>query len=203
MTESRSGVLMLVVGFVAIAAVMALLFSHGDVAPEPTGMPGAVATSGYGDDIASTGEREALYERERIPHDPNAAVLEAIRRDVGNPQLIGRHVTLHIDGASTVENLAAFWVGGGDHRVLVVMNRDTRTGAQRQIGDPPTHGISPGQPGQEVTISGTVQRLPRAEDMESWRLSRADRAALRADGVYIQAHTITGQEGAEPHPAGT
>lgn len=183
MERRQLGVWMLVIGFVAIGLVMVKLFSAAETG-QAAGAPGAIGTSGF-----EAGTAGGAHPADTS--DPNARVLESIARDADNPQLIGRPVTLHVDGQELGEQLAAFWVGDGGSRMLVVLNRDTRSSEQRQRGDAPSHGIAPAQPGQPVTITGTVQRLPRAEEMASWRLTAADRAALQDQKVYIQAHTVT------------
>lgn len=180
------GVWMLGIGFVAIALVMVKLFSAAEQ-QQGAGIPGTVGTAGteYGVSGSATGGAASEDVGGR-----NAEVLESIVRSGDDPRLIGRHVELQVDSERMEENLAAFWMGDGNRRVLVVLHRDTRTPSQRQDGEVASHGIAPAAPGQPVTISGTVQRLPRAEEMASWRLTRADRAALQGQRVYIRAHTV-------------
>lgn len=117
--------------------------------------------------------------------------LETITGSVDGHELIGRRVDLHVT-VQDIANDVAFWVGEGDNRVLVVMARDNRDGADRQRGVPASHGISPVKAGQMAAISGSVQRLPKAEDMFSWKLTRNEAAELADRRIYVRADTVTG-----------
>jgi hypothetical protein len=106
----------------------------------------------------------------------------------GRP-LIGRRVDLQVTVRDP--NDVAFWAGEGDNRVLVVFGRDSRDGAGRQEGLPSSHGIEPLQAGQAARVSGTIQRLPEAEQMYSWRLTGHDVAELAGRGIYVRADRVT------------
>lgn len=116
--------------------------------------------------------------------------IETITGTVDGHRLIGRRVDLHVN-VQNVVNDGAFWVGSGDNRLLVVIARDTRTGGQHQRGVAPSHGISPAHRGQKTTISGTIQKVPAAETMESWGLTTADKTELADRKIYIRADTVS------------
>ncbi len=127
--------------------------------------------------------------------DPSAVVppaiiqeLDTITGSVGGQQLIGRRVDLHV----TVQdpNDVSFWAGEGDNRVLVVMSRDNRDGATRQVGKPPTHAVQALRAGEQATVSGSIQRLPNAEEMFSWQLTRSEAAEALDRQFYIRADTV-------------
>jgi hypothetical protein len=104
----------------------------------------------------------------------------------------GQHVELRVQAADA-NNDSAFIVGTGDNRMLVVMNRDTRTSADRQQGVPSRHGIAPiDGGGHMVTIVGTIEARPRhAEEMASWNLTRSEKLLLAEKGVYVRADRVT------------
>jgi hypothetical protein len=109
---------------------------------------------------------------------------------VDGHELVGRRVDLHVT-VSDIANDVAFWVGEKDNRVLVVMARDNRDGARRQSGGVASHGIVPVHRGQQAAISGTVQRLPKAEEMFSWGLTNNEAAQLEGRPIYIRADRVT------------
>jgi hypothetical protein len=164
-----------------------------NVAPQATA--GSVGTSGAGNapEIEGSGGPPPV-----VP----AVIqeLDTITGSVDGQQLIGLRVDLHVR-VQAVPNEVVFWVGGRDNRVLVVLRRDHRDGKERQLGLPPRHGIAPVHTGQQATISGSVQRLPKAEEMYSWRLTEPDHAELLDRKMYIRADTVTtdghGEHGVE------
>jgi hypothetical protein len=115
--------------------------------------------------------------------------LETITGRVDGQELIGRRVDLHVR-VQDIANDTAFWVGEGDNRLLVVMGRDNRNTTKRAAGVPAAHGILPANAGQQVAISGSVQRLPKAEEMYSWQLTRTDAAELADRKFYIRADSV-------------
>jgi hypothetical protein len=148
--------------------------------------PGAIGTSGT--DVPKGADENA---------GPAAVVapaiiqeLETITGSVDGNELVGRRVDLHVT-VREIANETAFWIGEGDNRVLVVLGRDTRDGDDRQRGLPPSHRILTVHAGQQATVSGSVRRLPRAEEMHSWDLTRTDMAELRERPVYIRADAVT------------
>jgi hypothetical protein len=163
--------------------------------PGRIGVPGTPAPEINGGPVSTTGT-----DKPRGGDDnggPPAVVppaliqeLETITGSIDGNELVGRRVDLHVN-VSDIINDTAFWVGEGDNRVLVVTGRDNRDGSARQQGLPPRHGLMPVQGGQQATISGTVLRLPRAEEMYSWDLTRNDAAELKSRPIYIRADTVT------------
>lgn len=115
--------------------------------------------------------------------------LETITGSVDGQQLIGRRVDLHVRVQDP--NDVSFWAGDGDNRLLVVFGRDTRDGATRQVGRPPVHGIQPLQAGQQATVSGSIQRLPKAEEMFNWQLTRTEAAEALERQFYVRADSVT------------
>jgi len=154
--------------------------------PLPGATEGSVGTSGSGDapEIEGDGGQPPVV--------PPAIIqeLDTITGSVDGQELIGRRVDLHVV-VHSVPNEVAFWIGQGDNRVLVVLGRDNRGGKARQIGSPARHGISPVHAGQQATISGSVQKLPKAEEMHNWRLAKSDFAEVLDRKLYIRADTVT------------
>jgi hypothetical protein len=188
-------------GLVALSMVLAVLgvvwayqrdvrrAAEFDAAVTPaagTTTPGSVGTSGAGiaPGVADGGGPPAVVPPRIIQE------LDTITGSVDGQELIGRQVDLHVN-VHSVPNEVAFWIGEKDNRLLVVRARDNRDGTARQLGLPPRHGISPVHAGQQATVSGSIQRLPKAEEMYSWRLTEPDRAELVDRKLYIRADTVT------------
>jgi hypothetical protein len=111
--------------------------------------------------------------------------LDTITGSNDGHELIGRKVDLHV----TIEqhiNDVAFWIGNADNRILVVLGRDNRDGADRQRGRPSSTSLQ-ATGGSPVAVSGTIQGLPRPEAMYSWGLTNADRDELHQRRIYIRA----------------
>jgi hypothetical protein len=124
---------------------------------------------------------------------PRAAVIrdiEVITRVTDGHPLIGRTVELHVPVAGQA-NDQAFWIGSGDNRLLVVPHRDHRDGPERQEGLLASNDIAPLAIGETATISGSIQKLPQAEERLSWGLTKQDERAVAASGVYLRADTVT------------
>jgi hypothetical protein len=149
------------------------------VAPRPAGEPGAVATSGT---TAAASTSSAAVIRE----------LETITGAADGHELVGRKVDLHVPVQSRANDVS-FWVGEKDNRMLVVMERDRRTGAERQRGEPAMHYISPVHAGQQADIAGSIQKVPYEEAMYSWGLSTLDRRELAERPIYIRADSVTAE----------
>jgi hypothetical protein len=127
-----------------------------------------------------------------INTEANAATIRELDSIIGGhtaSELVGRHVELQVPVVSQ-NNLVAFWVGSPDDRLLVVLHRDVRDGHQRQVSDPPEHGIRTVEPGQQATISGTIQRVPDIEGRFSWDLTRQELKDVEARGFYLQADSL-------------
>jgi hypothetical protein len=154
-------------------------------APASEAMGGGVGTSGSRDDRTPRGTEDNSGPPAVVP----PAIIqefETVSGTVDGHELIGRRVDLHAV-VHDVANDVAFWAGEGDNRVLVVMGRDNRASDERQRGSPSKHNIKVVQGGQPTRIQGKVQRLPRAEEMFSWRLTRGEAAELRDRRIYIRA----------------
>ena len=197
-TRPRRGLTIVAMALVVVAACLYWVLRHDAGEGERFGAPpgsstpasmggnrGVAGTSG--DDVprAADGGGPAAVMPPAIIQE-----LETITGSVGGQQLIGQRVDLHVK-VQDIANDTAFWVGDGDNRLLVVMSRDNRTDAQRQAGLPASHGILPVQTGQQATIAGSIQRLPKPEEMFSWQLTRADAAELADRQFYIRADTVT------------
>jgi hypothetical protein len=136
--------------------------------------------------VGTSGARDAAGEAE------GGSVVREIETITGANDamtLVGRRVDLHVDVQSRV-NDTAFWVGSPDNRVLVVLGRDNRNGRKRQQGVPASHGISPVHGGQQATISGVIQPVPRAEHRYSWNLTERDQRDLSDRKIYIRADSV-------------
>lgn len=115
--------------------------------------------------------------------------LATITGSVDSAELIGRRVDLHIPVLQQ-HNAVTFWVGSADNRLLVVLERDVRSSQERNTSKPPSHGIVPVQRGQQVTISGTIQEVPRREERASWSLTRDQERELESRRIYLRADTV-------------
>jgi hypothetical protein len=106
--------------------------------------------------------------------------------------LVGRRVDLRAPIAARA-NDQAFWIGSKDNLVLVVPRRDRRDSQMRQQGQVANTGLPMLESGKMVSISGSIERLPRAEERYSWGLTSADLAAAAAVGVYVHADVVSEQ----------
>jgi hypothetical protein len=111
---------------------------------------------------------------------------------------IGERVTIRVP-ARDLMNDVAFWAGSGEEQILVVMNRDRRSGEERQQGLPAPHGIKRAEGLASATISGVIEPVPDAEATYSWALTRADRVALGRAGAYLRAESVIPDTGASAH----
>ncbi len=139
-----------------------------------------VGTSGTHDSAAEAKGADVITEIETITGTNDAMAL------------VGRRVDLHVD----VQNRAndyAFWVGSPDNRLLVVIGRDTRGGPQRQRGEASQHRIAPVRGGQRAAISGVIRPAPKAEQRNSWNLTKEDDRELSDRKVYIDAETVSSE----------
>ena len=190
----RRGFLVVLGGFALLVAIAVMLRSFDAGEGERSGRAPAPETQRGSTDIAGTfGEETARGTDENSG--PAAVVppafiqeLATITGSVDANELIGRRVDLSAPVQDV--NDVGFWVGEGDNRMFVVLGRDNRNGEKRQEGVPASHGISPIQSGQQARITGTIQRLPKAEEMYSWRLTRNEAAELMDRKVYIRADAV-------------
>jgi hypothetical protein len=142
--------------------------------------PRPVGTSGTPQDSMAAPDANALTE------------IETITGINDGMTLVGRRVDLHVEVQERANDIA-FWVGPRDNRVLVVLARDNRTGAQQQQGLPSSHGISPLHSGQPAAISGVIRPVPPAEQRMSWSLTKADEKELADRKIYIRADSVSSE----------
>ena len=107
-------------------------------------------------------------------------------------ELVGRKVSLHVP-VQGMANDVAFWVGEKDNRLLVVIDRDHRNTVQRQDGELAGNNIAPVHSGQQADISGTIEKVPTAEQMYSWSLTTEDKRELAERPIYIRAESVTAE----------
>ena len=107
--------------------------------------------------------------------------------------LVGRRVEITVPVVQD-QTLTKFWIGPQEDRMLVVLGRDTRDGAERQASVPPEHGIVPLHKGQQAVVSGIVERVPRPEERVSWDLTGPQTRELERRGVYIRADKVSAED---------
>ena len=153
--------------------------SYNDPA-SPVGTSGVLTTPAAGKPAATSAAAEPI------------ADLTAILGTDNPRTLVGRRVEMTVPVVQD-HTLTKFWIGSQDDRLLVVMGRDTRDGAERQASVPPEHAIVPVHRGQQAVVSGIVERVPRAEERASWDLTAAQTRELERRGVYIRADKVSAQ----------
>lgn len=116
--------------------------------------------------------------------------LETMTGVVDEHELIGRRVDFHVKVVD-IGNAGAFWIGTGDNRELVVLGRDNRSDAQRDLGAPSPDNIKLVAGGQMVHVTGTIEPVPYAEARDSWGLSAPQHHAIDNPKVYIRADSVT------------
>ena len=186
--RSRKAGLLLLSAAVIVLAAFAIWLSPGGgggrdqgtgLVRTETGNPGTVGTSG------TLPDNNSGPSASNVIHD-----LETITGVNDGHELVGRRVELNAPVSRHVNDVA-FWTGSGDNRLLVVLARDDRDGAERQRGEPSNTGVNSLREGQQAKISGSVQRVPYSEAMYSWGLTNADRAELMDRRIYVRADTVT------------
>jgi len=110
--------------------------------------------------------------------------------------LAGRRVEIDVP-EFLEQNLTTFWIGSADDRLLVVLGRDTRDGADRQASKAPDHGIVSAHRGPQASITGTIQRVPTAEGRYNWDLTPSQTRELERRGVFILADSVRAIGGGE------
>jgi hypothetical protein len=194
----RRGFGLSVVAIAMAAVILAIVWARGRDVERAEQLERTAASAGSGATAGSVGTSGSGGAADVDGgHGPSAAVqpaiiqeLDTITGSVDGQQLTGRRVDLHVR-VQGVPNEVAFWIGERDNRVLVVLGRDHRDGKARQVGLPPRHGISLVQRGQQATIAGSVQRLPKGEEIHNWKLTETDYADLLDRKVYVRADTVT------------
>lgn len=115
--------------------------------------------------------------------------LDALTSSQNIDALVDRKVDLVVPVLGRA-NDQAFWIGSGDHQMLVAVRRDYRGAEQRYYGEPGSNGISDVHAGQRVRITGTITRIPDREAMYGWELTTHDVEALAARPIYIDANSV-------------
>lgn len=112
--------------------------------------------------------------------------------------LVGDRVELVADIGQAVNDVA-FWSGPAADEILVVIDRGTRSGIQRQLGVPSARDFTP-PPRGRVTVGGVIEPLPYPEAMYSWGLTRRDVALAQARRVYLRIDRVVSGEPFDAHP---
>jgi hypothetical protein len=195
-TVSRPRLGMIGLTALAVLVVASIVWMrHQDASARSNAdVPGAAAPGIQGGAIGTTGGDvpKATDDGGLAAIVPSSIIqeLETITGAVDGHELVGRKVDLHVR-VREIANDTALWVGEADNQVLVVLDRDDRHGTKHPTGVLASHGILPVHAGQMATISGTIRRLPKSEEMSSWDLTRTDRGALLNRPIYIRAETVT------------
>lgn len=105
-------------------------------------------------------------------------------------ELVGRRVRLVVD-TNLITNNVAFWTGTPPDDLLVVIERDRRSGREQQLGRPSENPFAQVYGTRQATIEGVVEPLPYAEAMFTWGLTRRDVDLLADRGVYLRARELT------------
>ena len=103
--------------------------------------------------------------------------------------LIGQRVQVPVD-MGVAANDVAFWVGRPGRDLLVVINRDTRSSAERQQGFPSDSALGTVSDPTQLIVSGVIDPVPYAEATYGWALTREDAALLNRRGAYLRVHSI-------------
>ena len=100
--------------------------------------------------------------------------------------LVGRRVQLRDVRVQTVTGDRTFWAGPDpSQQLFVVLDEQATPGT-------PTEGRVNVQPGQTVTVSGTIRELPAdlGSVRQQWSLSQANETTLRNERVYLAADSV-------------
>jgi hypothetical protein len=97
--------------------------------------------------------------------------------------MISQPVTLSNATVQNVTQQDIVWVGGANNSVLVMLQPSVNPIDAR--GNP-----APLAPGNQVRVTGHVQRAPSAQILQSWGVSPADAARVQRQGVVVQAETF-------------
>jgi len=143
-----------------------------------SGTGGSVGTSGLARDLAETAVDTGIIHN-----------IETITGSLDGHELVGRRISIAVPVLGTA-NDNAFWVGAGDNRLLVVLQRDRRNDMQRQVSAVADNGIAPVHSGQSATVTGTIQVIPSPEEMTSWGLTSHDKSELAERPIYIRAEKL-------------
>jgi hypothetical protein len=97
--------------------------------------------------------------------------------------MISQPVTLSNATVQNVTQQDIVWVGGANSSVLVMLQPSVNPIDAR--GNP-----APLAPGDQVRVTGHVQRAPSAQILQSWGVSPADAARVQRQGIVVQAETF-------------
>ena len=119
--------------------------------------------------------------------------LETITGMVDGHELIGRRVDLRVPVEAAGAGNTTYWLGSGDNRLLAVHARDaTEGGGHRAGSETRTHGVEPVN-GRKAAVTGTIQRVPDAEERFSWRLTREEEEELLQRNIYVRAERVVAE----------
>lgn len=178
----------LALGIAAVAAAGLVLGCGATEPPTRDAARAGVPSNDQPDGSGGTGTSGTLG-------GPPASTLGTVITDVrsigGREDLsehIGKDVRLVVDIGQAINDVA-FWTGDPPDDLLVVIDRGTRDGIERQIGA--TSGSAFGSPPPGVvTIGGTIEPVPYPEATFSWGLTRRDVNVLAERGVYVRATEV-------------
>jgi hypothetical protein len=181
--------------FAAIATVGVRQLREIDRAGYRPGRTGTLLGGAQGrvsDAVGTSGRADTTAAHDSMAADPPALIreLETITGQVDGRALVGRHVDLHVPVAARA-NDQAFWVGEKDNRLLIVPERDHRDSEERQMGLIASHGIGALEQGKQAAVSGSIQKLPPAEEMFGWGLTHDDLREAAERGVYVRADRMS------------
>lgn len=141
-------------------------------------------------DEAARVEPPAIREiTSRVTPAPVVRELDTLTSTPNVDALIGKKVDITVPVLGRA-NDQAFWIGSGDHQMLVAIRRDYRTAEQRYYGEPRQNGVADTQTGEQVRITGTIEPLPDRESMYTWELTTHDVEQLAARPIYIDASSV-------------
>ena len=184
-----------VVALVGLAVIVFAIWAGADYGLDRSSARAIVGTSGRapipdGEDTSAGAPSDLV--RLGAATNPHTRGLAEFIRGGDVRGMVGQRVELELDLAAhpSMVSGSRFWTDANGSMMLVVLNRDRRHEAERIEGESPEHGIGPLEPGHRYLVSGTIERLPRAEQMASWELSRGDVARLAGRPVYIRADAV-------------
>jgi hypothetical protein len=186
----KLGWFLLIIGVVA-GAVLMLTFAESQFGHSTVGTIGTLRDAGQPntkpEDAAEAASASAAFEA-RVT--PAAVVHEIDTLTTGDAQaLIGRKVDLTVPvlGRNVDQ---AFWVGAGDHQMLVAVRRDHRSDDDRYYGVPSDVRVASLKTGGSARIIGTIEPAPSREEMFNWALTTHDVEQLEARPIYISADSV-------------
>jgi hypothetical protein len=179
------------VALIVLSALVGVIWAWTEIGfdrPSP-GTSGVVATGGAPTPAAERGTERA--EGQSVPLGGRALdrvdELTALGMGDGGRQLVGRRLSLLVDIPASATPV--FWVGRGDHRLLAVVSRDTRTAPATSEGTR-SHIDDDDLDSRRAVLTGVIETLPHAEAMYSWNLTESDRSALRKRPIYFRVDSV-------------